>query len=262
LTVFTYVSSAQTKDNRTVKKLVNEGNQHYSESDYVSAETLYKDALDENPRSPVARFNLANSLFKQDKFDDALRTYDDLLKDEHVNYNIGNVYLKKEEYDKAIEAYKASLRRDPSDIEAKSNLAYAQQKLQQQQQQQQQNQQNDSKDNSDKDQSSGDKSDKQNDPNKDNQEQNKDQDKNPDQPKDNGDNKDNRDQPDKQNGDNKENNDKPDNSKGQSSAQPEISKSEADYILNAVEANEKNTREKAQKVNAARASANQPEKNW
>jgi tetratricopeptide (TPR) repeat protein len=202
---------AQQKDSRTVKKFIREGNKNYIDSAYESAEILYKDALDENPRSLVARFNLGNSLFKQDKFDEAIDVYDKLSKDENTNYNIGNAYLKKEEYEKAIEAYKETLRKNPSDMEAKSNLAYAKKKLQQQEQ------------------------------NKDNQ-----------------DNKDN-----KENQDSKDNKDKSGDSKNQSQKQqPEMSKEEANYILNAVEANEKKTREKVGKLNAAKAAKNQPEKNW
>jgi hypothetical protein len=41
-----------------------------------------------------------------------------------------------------------------------------------------------------------------------------------------------------------------------------MSKEEANYILNAVESNEKNTREKVQKIKAEKASKDQPEKNW
>jgi hypothetical protein len=41
-----------------------------------------------------------------------------------------------------------------------------------------------------------------------------------------------------------------------------MSKEEVSYILNTVEANEKNTREKVQKLKAEKASKNQPEKNW
>jgi len=59
------------------------------------------------------------------------------------------------------------------------------------------------------------------------------------------------------NKDNKEN-----NSKNQQQNQPQMSKEEASYILNAVEANEKATREKVQKINVEKASKNQPEKNW
>jgi hypothetical protein len=41
-----------------------------------------------------------------------------------------------------------------------------------------------------------------------------------------------------------------------------MSREEANYILNTVEANEKNTREKVQKLNVEKASKDKPEKNW
>ena len=147
------IATAQQKDSYGVKKIIGKGNQSYVEQDYAAAENLYTNAIDENPRSSVARFNLGNSQFKQKKFDEAIKTFGQMPKAADVSYNLGNSYLQKEEYEKAIEAYKESLRKNPSDMEAKANLTYAKAKLYQQNNQnknQNKDNQDQNKDNQDK----------------------------------------------------------------------------------------------------------------
>ena len=53
-----------------------------------------------------------------------------------IYHNMGNSLLSQKKYAEAIEAFKNSLRRNPGDMETKSNLAYAQKMLQEQQQNQ------------------------------------------------------------------------------------------------------------------------------
>lgn len=59
-----------------------------------------------------------------------------------VHHNIGNSYMALGKIPEAIEAYKNSLRNNPMDNDTRYNLIAAQKMLQQQQQQNQQNQQN------------------------------------------------------------------------------------------------------------------------
>ncbi len=56
-------------------------------------------------------------------------------------YNLGNSLLMANKVQESIDAYKGSLKLDPDNMEAKYNLAYAQDLLKEQQQQQQQQQQ-------------------------------------------------------------------------------------------------------------------------
>ncbi len=92
-------------------------------------------------------------------------------------YNLGNSLLKSNKVKESIDAYEGSLKMDPENLNAKYNLAYAQDMLkkQEQEQQKQQNNQNNQKDNKKDDQkkdqsSKNDK--KQNDQNQNNQNQN------------------------------------------------------------------------------------------
>ena len=154
-----------------VRKFINKGNKSYRNGDYAEAETCYKDALQEDPNSDLAKFNLALTLLKQQTANkaqsDTLRLmsksyFQDVIGSgstadksfiEKSYYNLGNIAFGEEDYAGSIEMYKEVLRMNPDNITARQNLRVAQIKLkeqqnnqgkdnqQQQQQQQQQNKQ-------------------------------------------------------------------------------------------------------------------------
>lgn len=127
------------------KKYLRQGNSKYFKGDFTESEVLYRKAIDRNPVSSDAAFSLGDALYRQGKFEDASGSFftaaemrkDNLKKAESL-YNLGNSYLKNKKVEESIEAYKNSLRLNPSNMEAKYNLAYAQDMLKQQQQQQKQ----------------------------------------------------------------------------------------------------------------------------
>lgn len=139
------------------RSLVRRGNRDIEKERYHDAEIKYRKALEENRLMEEANFNLGNSLYLQDKyqeadsqyFDIASRAKNDSLK-EASYYNLGNSFYKSEQYDGAVQAYKQALRINPDDEDARYNLAMAQKKLKdsegqnggQNQDQQNQNQQN------------------------------------------------------------------------------------------------------------------------
>jgi tetratricopeptide (TPR) repeat protein len=139
------------------RSLVRRGNRDIEKERYHDAEIKYRKALEENRLMEEAGFNLGNSLYLQDKyqeadsqyFDIASRAKNDSLK-EASYYNLGNSFYKSEQYDGAVQAYKQALRINPDDEDARYNLAMAQKKLKdsegqndgQNQDQQNQNQQN------------------------------------------------------------------------------------------------------------------------
>lgn len=136
------------------RKQVREGNDLYKTGKYTEAEIAYRKALDVNPRSTEGTYNLGNSLYKQQKFDEAAEQYQLLAGQEaemretpegrarlaEVYHNIGNIGMQKKEYAQSVEAYKQSLRLNPADDETRYNLALAQKLLNDQQQNQDQNQ--------------------------------------------------------------------------------------------------------------------------
>jgi tetratricopeptide (TPR) repeat protein len=143
------------KDNPFIRK----GNKLYDKGKFKEAEIDYRKAMEMVPASAKSTFNLGNSLYRQENYEEAERNFINaagLLKpaDQAARagalHNLGNTYLKAEKYRESVEAYKQALRLNPDDEDTRYNLAYAQRKLMQQQQQQQQQQQNnDKKDNKD-----------------------------------------------------------------------------------------------------------------
>lgn len=155
------------KENKYIRK----GNKDYYAKNYGNSEVSYQKALDINPNSYEANFNLADAFYKQKKYDDAIKQYSALLKEQkdktksaQLNFNIGNAHFKKaeellgkqniqeaiKELDNSISSYKKSLMNNPKDKEAKYNLTFAKYLKKQLEEQQKQNQNNQNKNNQNK----------------------------------------------------------------------------------------------------------------
>jgi tetratricopeptide (TPR) repeat protein len=123
------------------KKLVRQGNQQYEKKKYSDAEVLYKKALEKEPGSISASYNLGNALYRQEKLEDAAEQYTRMSVEKKLSknelamiyHNMGNAYLKQQKILESIEAYKKALKNNPSDLETKYNLSFAQHLLKQQQ---------------------------------------------------------------------------------------------------------------------------------
>jgi tetratricopeptide (TPR) repeat protein len=212
------------------KRDIHKGNQLYEQQKYKEAEAFYKKSVDKSKESVVGNFNLADAWYKQKKYEDAVQKFTDIAasagsKDLKAKayHNLGNALLESKKLEESIEAYKKSLMNNPKDNETRYNLAYAQEKLKQQQQQDKDDKNKDNKDN--KDQNKNDKN------NKDQQDK-KDQDKN---------DKDKQDPKDK---DQDKNGDQKDDQKGEKPRPDQLSKEDAERMLNALKNEEKNTQEK------------------
>lgn len=139
-------------DQPTVKKERNHiraGNKHYDAGRYNEASVEYLKALEANPSSDLARFNLASAWFRQagaSKDQQLLQKADSLFQLVAGNkqcplhlrgkayYDRGNLAYLSEQYGPAVELYKSALRCNPDDDEARYNLRMAQLKLKNQQQ--------------------------------------------------------------------------------------------------------------------------------
>ncbi len=135
------------------RKMVREGVKEYQDDMYNEAEVNFRKALDAKPDLYEADYNIANSLYKQKKFEESAAEYDKLIqknsdpeKRADLYHNLGNSHLMTQEFQKGIDAYKNALRLRPDDDDTRYNLAYAMQMLKEQQQQQQQEQEKDQED--------------------------------------------------------------------------------------------------------------------
>ena len=205
------------------RKYIRKGVKEYHKDDFGNAEVNFRKALDENDESWEASFNTGNSLYKQDKSEDAVEMYNQLLRMEgdknrkaDIYYNIGNSFLKEQQYEKSIDAYKNALRNRPEDEDARYNLAYALSMLSQDENQQDQQQ----------DQQEGDQD---------------------------GDQDDQQDQQESQDGE--------DNRQNQPEERQGLSREEAERILQALQDREEEIKEEVEKK-AARPSAVPVDKEW
>ena len=137
--------------------LIRSGNRYYKQGKFEQSQAEYQKAIQKAPASPAANYNLGNTQFRQNNFEDAVKDYDagiehstDQAVKEKGLYNKGVALIKQKKLDESIDAWKNSLKIDPADSDARENLQKAllekmQQSKQQkkdQKQQKQQDQQN------------------------------------------------------------------------------------------------------------------------
>lgn len=127
---------------QSARSLVSNGNSQYHKENYTDAEVNYRKALEKEPGLFQGHFNLGNSLYKQKKFAESNKEFENALhKSEEKRmkaeayYNRGNSLMKAQNYQDAITSYIESLKLTPNDPDTKYNLSYALEKLRQQQQQ-------------------------------------------------------------------------------------------------------------------------------
>ena len=132
---------------KTDRDYLRSGNKLYNDSLFIKAEVDYRKALELNPKSTDAMFNLGNALLMQQKAKEAMEQYESVSKIEkdkeklaQIYHNMGVILQSSKQLPQCIEAYKEALRNNPKDNETRYNLALAQ-KLLKDQQQDQQNQQ-------------------------------------------------------------------------------------------------------------------------
>lgn len=221
---------------QTDKKFIRKGNKEYEKNKFPESEISYRKALDNNKQSPDAVFNVGDALYKQNKYEEAGKQFvenanqnNDRIKKSAGLYNLGNSLLNANKLEESIDAYKNSLKLHPGNPEAKYNLSYAQDLLKQQQEQQKNKQQD-----------------------KNNQDQNKDKNKQ-------DQNKEKKDQDDKNIDQQKDQNNKQDQK--QQPQRQEISKDDAQRLLNALANDEKNVQEKVKLAKAEKAKI-RTVKNW
>lgn len=133
LTLALCAASAQMYPER---REIRKGNALYEKGEFQTAEERYRRAVEKAPGSYEAAYNLSNSLYKQERYDEAEALAGTLAADSAYMdnaaaafYNKGNAQFQQRKLQEALESYKESLRRNPDDMEAKFNLAYVQKLL-------------------------------------------------------------------------------------------------------------------------------------
>ena len=152
ISILLWIGVTATAQTMTEKDYIRSGNKHYADSLFEKAEVDYRKALDLNPSSPDALYNLGNALFNQTeqtpaKAGEALSQYTTAAKLEtnkarlaQIYHNIGVLMYAAQRYGESVAAYKESLRNNPTDHETRYNLAMAMHMNKQQPQEDQQEQ--------------------------------------------------------------------------------------------------------------------------
>ena len=124
--------TSEEKQKNASRTLIRKGNSNYQNNNFEKAELNYRKALVVHPKSRTANFNLANTLYSQQKFQESIDYYekcvdksDDKLSRARTYHNLGNALFKANQVTEAIRAYENALKFNPSDMDTKYNLALA-----------------------------------------------------------------------------------------------------------------------------------------
>ncbi len=229
--------------------LITKGNKLYEEGKFGEAEVTYRDGQTEGVDAFISGFNLGDALFKQERYEEAASAFqalpnltDDKAQKAAAYHNLGNSFLKAEKYQESLDAYKQSLRNNPRDLETKYNYAYAKRMLQQEQEQEQQQDQ-------DKDQDKKDEEKKDDQQKQDQQDQKQDEKKDEEQKQD---------QQQQQQQDQQEQEEQQE----QQPKEGEISKEDAERMLDALNQDEKKIRDRLEEQKEKKGVKGTIEKDW
>lgn len=232
---------------------VRAGNRKFRKDNWKEADISYRKALVKDSTSVAANYNLANTLYRQENYEEAEKLMKKIGDNASASanaadywYNTGDIAIAKKDWQGAVNAFKEALLKNPSDMDAKENYIYAKKMLENQQ----------------KNGGNGDGQDNQ-DQNNQNQDQNQNgQDQNKDQNTDQNKDGQNKDQNRNQNQNNDQGNGGQQPQQGQQGQEGKISPQQAQQMLRAIQAKEKETQDKVNKEKADALKSRQKEKNW
>ena len=128
------IIAAQGANAQTDRDLIRQGNNLYNTHKYAEAEVAYRKALATNPGNARAQYNLGCALQKEHRDSDAIKLYEQAVKTEPNKtirsqgyYNMGVAWQTLKNYDNAIEAYKNCLRLNPNHSNARYNYVLCKQ---------------------------------------------------------------------------------------------------------------------------------------
>ena len=234
LVVSMLLSVALTASAQVDRHDVRAGNRKFRKDNWKEADISYRKALVKDSTSVAANYNLANTLYRQENYEEAEKLMKKIGDNASASanaadywYNTGDIAIAKKDWQGAVNAFKEALLKNPSDMDAKENYIYAKKMLENQQK------------------NGGGNGDGQDNQDQNNQDQNKngqDQDQNQNQNQNNGQGNGNQQPPQGQEG--------------------KISPQQAQQMLRAIQAKEKETQDKVNKEKADALKSRQKEKNW
>lgn len=129
--LFSLVVKGQEKD-----KNLPDGNEAFSEKNYMDAETNYRISASKFPKKSASYYNLGNTIYTINQPAEAKFAYQNAIKnattrtEKHKSFhNLGNVLMKEKNYEGAVNIYRQALINNPSDDETRYNYALAKKML-------------------------------------------------------------------------------------------------------------------------------------
>ena len=247
-----------------------EGRQHYDEGEYDEAISKFTDAQLHLPESDSLDFNIANTHYKVGKLPEAEKSYKGVLDSKDVtlkakaNYNMGNTMYKQGKFNEALDFYKKAIKltEKKSDVngdeikgvreDAKYNYEFVQKKMEEMKEEQQEREEKEEQEKQEQE--------KQDDQKQGEEQKEKQEEENPDQQEQQQEKE--QEEQDKSNKGKQENEPPPENEK--SPSQPyekkEMTKEEAERILDALRQSERSARDMQEKEEES--APFMIEKNW
>jgi Ca-activated chloride channel family protein len=123
------------------RRATEEGRGEFARGSHPQALSAFERAAKARPADPAVRFNVADGLYKNGKYDEAATLFRSLGADAAsptagpARFNLGNSLYQKQDYRGAVQAYRDALRVAPKDEGARRNLELALRALKEQEEQ-------------------------------------------------------------------------------------------------------------------------------
>ncbi len=140
------------------RRATRQGRDEYARGSHPQALSAFERAAAARPQDPAVRFNVADGLYKNGKYDEAAAVYRALGADPASpvagasRHNLGNSLYQKQDFRGAIQAYRDALRVSPGTEDTRRNLELALRALKEQEEQQKRQKEQDEKQQQEKDQ--------------------------------------------------------------------------------------------------------------
>ncbi|HUL80422.1 MAG TPA: tetratricopeptide repeat protein, partial [Vicinamibacteria bacterium] len=129
------------------RRATEQGRAEYGRGSHPQALSAFERAAEARPEDPAVRFNVADGLYKNGKYDEAAALFRALGADGASplagpsRFNLGNSLYQKQDYKGAVQAYRDALLAAPGDESTRRNLEMALRALKQQEEQEKKQQQ-------------------------------------------------------------------------------------------------------------------------
>ncbi len=117
-----FIESKASPGDKAFKK----GNEEFQKGNFLEAEKAYREAINLEPKEPIYLYNLAITLIRQNKDDEALLYLQKMLEIQPNSYSankaIAEIYSRKSNYEEAGKYYRKAVEISPNDPDAFYNL--------------------------------------------------------------------------------------------------------------------------------------------